>query len=197
MNKTIQEVASMTLGELIKYFRESKGYSQEQLAQMVGVSPASISNYESDKTVPDLLLLRQFIILLKIPTEYVFISEFRYVGFSLYRTGENIYIDENGLPVCFERTSISSDILDFYARSKWLCCCLEIDNKVYLVCDDCDVIADGMYLARAEGNEAFRLVEIKQKVFTDVVTGKKCENITQVAAKILGEITEYKINPSI
>lgn len=197
MSKTIQEIASMTLGELIKYFRESKGFSQEQLGEMIGVSAATISNYEADKTVPDLLTLRKIILLLKIPSEYVFVSEFRYIGFNLYHTGENIFLDENGIPVCLKRTHISSDILNFYARIKWMCCCIEVLNKVYLLCDDCDNLEDTVILARSEGKEAFRLMKVNGKEFTDVVTGEKCENVIQVAARVLGEITEYKVNPSI
>ena len=43
-----------TLGERIKYARESKGYLQSQLAKLIGVkSGGVISNWEQDLNKPD------------------------------------------------------------------------------------------------------------------------------------------------
>lgn len=50
----------MNLGEQIKNYRTNRGYSQEELATKLYVSRQTISNWETDKTYPDvqsLLLL--------------------------------------------------------------------------------------------------------------------------------------------
>lgn len=49
----------MSIGNNIKKFRNKKGLSQELLAEMLHVSQATLSNIESDKSVPDVILLQQ------------------------------------------------------------------------------------------------------------------------------------------
>jgi transcriptional regulator with XRE-family HTH domain len=39
----------MTVGERIKYYRERKGLSQEQLAELIGVTQENVSYMENDK----------------------------------------------------------------------------------------------------------------------------------------------------
>jgi transcriptional regulator with XRE-family HTH domain len=42
----------MTLGELLRQARETKGMSTRELAEKVGVSHSAIYKYESDKSEP-------------------------------------------------------------------------------------------------------------------------------------------------
>ena len=42
----------MTLGEQIKEARENKNYSQEELAELCGVSRQAVSKWENDISVP-------------------------------------------------------------------------------------------------------------------------------------------------
>lgn len=49
----------MSIGRNIKKFRNEKGLSQELLAEILHVSQATLSNIESDKSVPDVILLQQ------------------------------------------------------------------------------------------------------------------------------------------
>jgi len=49
----------MSIGSNIKKFRNKKGLSQELLAELLHVSQATLSNIESDKSVPDVILLQQ------------------------------------------------------------------------------------------------------------------------------------------
>ena len=48
----------MTLGELLKQTRETKGLSIRELAELVGVSHVSIYHYEQDNHVPRLTHLK-------------------------------------------------------------------------------------------------------------------------------------------
>ncbi len=44
----------MTLGEKIQQLRKASGFSQEQLAEMVGVSRQAISKWETDQSSPEI-----------------------------------------------------------------------------------------------------------------------------------------------
>lgn len=46
-----------TLGNRIAQFRKEKGFTQEDLAQMLDVSPQAVSKWENDLTCPDISLL--------------------------------------------------------------------------------------------------------------------------------------------
>ena len=46
-----------TVGKKIASLRKAKSYTQEKLAGMIGVSPQAISKWESDTTMPDIMLL--------------------------------------------------------------------------------------------------------------------------------------------
>lgn len=48
----------MTVGEIIRKLRQEKGYSLRKLADLTGVSPATISQIENNKTSPNLILLK-------------------------------------------------------------------------------------------------------------------------------------------
>lgn len=47
----------MTLGKRIAMFRKEKGLKQEELADLVNLSPQAISKWENDQTCPDISLL--------------------------------------------------------------------------------------------------------------------------------------------
>lgn len=44
----------MNLADRIQYLRKQKGYSQEDLADKVGVSRQAVSKWESEQSTPDL-----------------------------------------------------------------------------------------------------------------------------------------------
>ncbi len=44
----------MNFPEKLRHFRISNGYTQEELARLIGVSDASISMYELGKRIPDM-----------------------------------------------------------------------------------------------------------------------------------------------
>ena len=45
------------IGKNIRYYREKKGYSQEQLAQLLFVTRQTVSNYETGRSRPDVKTL--------------------------------------------------------------------------------------------------------------------------------------------
>ncbi len=49
----------MTMGKNIAYFRKSKGYTQEELGQKIGVTNQAVSKWESEASMPDIMLLPQ------------------------------------------------------------------------------------------------------------------------------------------
>jgi len=48
-----------TLGKRIAQYRKEKGLRQDDLAEMLGVSPQAVSKWENDQTCPDISLLPQ------------------------------------------------------------------------------------------------------------------------------------------
>ena len=52
-----QEVISMNLGKNISELRKKNNLTQEELANMLGVSPQAVSKWENDAACPDITLL--------------------------------------------------------------------------------------------------------------------------------------------
>ena len=44
----------MNIADRIQYLRKQNGYSQEELADKVGVSRQAVSKWESEQSIPDL-----------------------------------------------------------------------------------------------------------------------------------------------
>ncbi|MCR5837172.1 MAG: helix-turn-helix domain-containing protein [Lachnospiraceae bacterium] len=62
----------MTFGEKIKAARKYKGYTQKQLADMVGAKHNSISDWEKDKNKPDASCIEILCSTLDITPNYLF-----------------------------------------------------------------------------------------------------------------------------
>lgn len=52
-----------TLGERLYYVRKSKGYTQDSLAESIGVSRGVIFNLEKNKTQPQLIVINAIVII--------------------------------------------------------------------------------------------------------------------------------------
>ena len=48
---------SSNLGANIRYFRKNKGFTQEELAGMLGVTPQAVSRWESEAGLPDVSMI--------------------------------------------------------------------------------------------------------------------------------------------
>lgn len=58
-----------TMGKRIAQLRKEKGYTQEQLAELVGVSAQAVSKWENDVSCPDISILSQLSTVLGVTTD--------------------------------------------------------------------------------------------------------------------------------
>ncbi|MCI8633267.1 MAG: helix-turn-helix transcriptional regulator [Lachnospiraceae bacterium] len=61
----------MTLGKKIQKLRKEKNWTQEELAERLGVSSQAVSKWETDISSPDILLLRPLAELMGISVDYL------------------------------------------------------------------------------------------------------------------------------
>lgn len=73
----------LNIGKCIIHKRKEKGITQEQLANYIGVSKASVSKWESGLSYPDIVLLPEL-------ATYFNISVDELLGYSLQLTKEDI-----------------------------------------------------------------------------------------------------------
>lgn len=87
----------MSIGDRIQSLRKSKGISQEELADKIGVSRQAVSKWESEQSTPDI----DKIILL---SEY-FETTTDYLLKGIEPTKQS---EKNGMPCCFPQPELSS-----------------------------------------------------------------------------------------
>ena len=61
----------MKIADRIQYLRKQKGYSQEELADKVGVSRQAVSKWESEQSMPDLEKIIVMSDLFEVTTDYI------------------------------------------------------------------------------------------------------------------------------
>lgn len=61
----------MNIADRIQYLRKQKGYSQEELADKVGVSRQAVSKWESEQSTPDLEKVITMSELFEVTTDYI------------------------------------------------------------------------------------------------------------------------------
>ena len=71
-DKESQLYMSSTITNRVKELRTARGWTQEQLAQAVGVSRQSINSIERDRYVPSLELALTFARIFSCPTDDIF-----------------------------------------------------------------------------------------------------------------------------
>ena len=80
----------MAFAEKIKNMRLEKGYTQEELAEMVDVSKRTIINYEQGRCYPKQTeILAKFAEVFCVPVDYLFTDEDRYVQEASERGGSS------------------------------------------------------------------------------------------------------------
>lgn len=57
--ETCEKEFSQSLGKKLKFYREQKQYTQEELATKISVTRQAVSNWERDKTLPDIYMLQK------------------------------------------------------------------------------------------------------------------------------------------
>ncbi len=61
----------MNIADRIQYLRKQKGYSQEELADKVGVSRQAVSKWECEQSIPDLEKIISMSDLFEVTTDYI------------------------------------------------------------------------------------------------------------------------------
>lgn len=61
----------------LRYLRESRGLTQTQLAEMMGVRPNTISNYENGNSSPDYEILGELVKILEVDAHSLLFSDLR------------------------------------------------------------------------------------------------------------------------
>ena len=64
-------VKTMTFGEKLKEARKNTGLTQEELAELIGISRAAVAKWETDKGLPDIENLKSIAKLLDVSIDYL------------------------------------------------------------------------------------------------------------------------------
>ena len=83
MLSEVNEMKELNISKCINKKRKEKGITQEQLADYIGVSKASVSKWESGQSYPDILLLPEI-------ATYFNITVDELIGYSPQLTKEDI-----------------------------------------------------------------------------------------------------------
>lgn len=181
---------AITLGEMIKLYRNKEGLNQRQLAKLLGISVGTIVNYENDKTVPDIETLGKICRILRIPPGVKFgmpLDE----SLVFYCPEGRFVLDENGNAEC-EKFEIKADIFRLYGCTRYNYSCLKQGEKVYLLYNDVSVEPGYKLLVKFLDSEYFVIAEFDGKHYTDILTGQVTDKIEFIAARVLGEVEDYE-----
>lgn len=182
----------VTMGELIKLYREKEKFTQQQLAKLVGISVGTVVNYEKDRTVPDVETLIMIIRVLRIPPEYVFSMVTNILD--LYCPDGEFKIDDNGKALCEEVYEIESNIFSIYGCRKCDYSCLKMNDKVFLLYNDhMEPQPGNKLLVRFLEQDHFVIAEYDGQFYTNIFTNEVTDSIASTASRVLGEIKEYTL----
>lgn len=111
----------MLFGEKVKELRRAKGYTQEELAEMVDVSKRSIINYEQGRCMPKQTeIISKFASVFGVSVDYLFSDEDRFVQEAAERGGMSAAQDVSKLlasaGAMFAGGSLSEDDKDKVIR---------------------------------------------------------------------------------
>ena len=67
--------SKLKIGAVIKDFRKSNGYTQEQLAELIEITPGFLGQVERDETYPNIENLNRIIHILNIDANYIFYKQ--------------------------------------------------------------------------------------------------------------------------
>ena len=67
--------SKLKIGAVIKDFRKRNGYTQEQLAELIEITPGFLGQVERDETYPSIENLNRIIHILNIDANYIFYKQ--------------------------------------------------------------------------------------------------------------------------
>ena len=82
---------AMNISDRIQYLRKQKGYSQEELADKIGVSRQAVSKWESEQSTPDLEKIITMSELFEVTTDYI-LKGIEPVSMANSRTLKSLYL---------------------------------------------------------------------------------------------------------
>lgn len=109
----------MALEDNIKYFRTEKGFSQEELAKMIGVAQKQISQYESGQRRPDCFNIVYLARALGTTCEEL-INGIQMKLYKLWQTDNNDYDAYGSVVVCAENEKEAKMIANIEFKSDTL-----------------------------------------------------------------------------
>ncbi len=102
-------------GMIVRMLRENKGWSQQQLAEKLGITKPTVSSYENNYAFPSFEVIKQMAVLFRVTSDYLLGLDYRTV-FALESNNEEKikliahtidYIEsmEEKLKSCVDKTS--------------------------------------------------------------------------------------------
>ncbi len=180
------------VGEIIKIYRKRSCMTQAELAKIIGVSTATIANYENGLTVPDIVTVDKIGDVLGVPNILSFCEPQDDIWINLYSVGNNqLEISEDGRILC-EKSMISADIFKFYNCSKIAFACIEQHGCVYFLTNTDYVEPGDRTLVQFSDEKNLSFADFDGKFYTDINTKRQEENVSFVAAKVLGILKNFK-----
>lgn len=190
-NITLPDSFGIEAGELIRVFRKKKNISQEEMAKALNLSPATVANYESGKTIPDIYTLRKIYRVLGISSKII-LKQPEVQFLDLYIADEGVTIDENG-KASGNRREIEAKIFNIYGCRKLSFCCVLYRDKVYLMNNSNIAEPSDIILARFCGDDAFVMTRYDGEKYVNISTGEESCEIYEIVARSLGEVEDYEI----
>lgn len=143
---------NLTGGEKIALCRKRAELTQAELADMIGVSKATVSNYETGKAIPDVVTLKRLVNLLGISYTDFIKQPKSAVLLKCYA--------EPILPDSKEECCIWSGFFEFYGCNPLEYFCIRNGEEIFLVknYDNKEICSDRV-VVKTKGNEDFRVGE--------------------------------------
>lgn len=191
LKRKVKADYDIRVGEIIRLYRKRIGMTQGDLATIVGVSTATIANYENGSTVPDARKIFLIGETLGIPNIFSFCEASDDIRLNLYRVGDKIEISEDGYILC-EKNEISAEIFKLYGCTDFRFFCIEQKENVYFMTNTETVEAGECALVRFLGDDYFSIAEFDGEVYTDINTKRREEKVTFIAAKVLDVLKDFQ-----
>ncbi len=157
---------NLTGGEKIAFCRKRAQLTQEDLGKMIGVSTATVSNYETGKAIPDVATLKKLVNILGIS----------YTDFIKQPKSEGLLkcYDEPILVNGKENCCVWSGFFEFYGCTSLEYFCIRKSNEVFLVKNyDGEEIYSEKVLVKEVGSDSFKVAEYNNGEF--LIEGEKIE----------------------
>lgn len=188
---TDNDKIKLHFGEVIRIYRKREGFTQEELAKLIGVSAVTLGNYEKGKSMPDVEKALKLYKILRIPEEIIFGEPNLDDSLVLYCPEGDFRLDREGNPLC-KTAQIISPLFRIYNCRRFEFSCLETDGKIYLLYNAVEFEENSRLLVQFEEDAPFVIADFDGKTYTDIKNGNKAIKISAIVASVLGEITEYE-----